>query len=132
MFSEINRPLVPSPATTIAGRDIFPEVSLLADLIKKLPADVAVVLAVPPTFYTTVPQPGSGAAEERQACNAALRRIVAGRPHSNFIDYRVDNAMTRDRANFVDFIHYRPGLAARMSEGIAASIELGNAARIDF
>lgn len=132
LFSEINRPLVPSPATTIAGRDIFPEVSLLSDLIKKLPADVAVVLAVPPTFYTTVPQPGSGAAEERQACNAALRRIVAGRPHSNFIDYRVDNAMTRDRANFVDFIHYRPALAARMSEGIAASIELGNAARIDF
>jgi hypothetical protein len=61
-----------------------------------------------------------------------LSQIVAGRPHGNFINYRIDNAMTRDRANFVDFIHYRPSLAARMAEGIAASIELGDAARIDF
>ena len=57
---------------------------------------------------------------------------MAGRPHSNFINYRVDNALTRDDANFADFIHYRPILASRMSEGIAASIKLGNAAKIDF
>ena len=61
-----------------------------------------------------------------------LATVVAGRAHSNFINYRIDNAMTRDRANFVDFIHYRPNVAARMSEGIAASLELGNAAKIDF
>ena len=30
--------------------------------------------------------------------NAALRKVVAGRPHSNFIDYHVDNELTRDRA----------------------------------
>ncbi len=131
-FYEVNRPQDPPPAATMAGRDIFPEVSQLDDLVKKLPAGVAVVLAVPPTYYTTVAQPGTPAAAEREACNAALRRVVAGRPHSNFINYRVDNAMTRDRANFVDFIHYRPDLAARMSEGIVASIRLGNAARIDF
>ena len=57
---------------------------------------------------------------------------MAGRPHSNFINYRVDNALTRDDANFADFIHYRPILASRMAEGIAASIKLGNAAKIDF
>jgi hypothetical protein len=131
-FHEANRPKDPPPAATIAGRDIFPEVSLLDDVIKKLPVSVAVVLAVPPTLSTTVAQPSTVAAAERDACNAALRGIVAGRPHSNFINYRIDNAMTRDRANFVDFIHYRPNLAARMSEGIAASIELGNAAKIDF
>lgn len=130
-FHETNRPKDPPPAT-IAGRDDFPEVSQLDQVIKKLPADAAVVLAVPPTLSPTVPQPGTVAAAEKAACNAALRRIVAGRPHSNFINYRIDNAMTRDRANFVDFIHYRPSLAAKMSEGIAASIELGNAAGIDF
>lgn len=131
-FHEANRPRDPPPAATIAGRDTFPEVSLLDDVIKKLPISVAVVLAVPPTLSTMVAQPGTVAAAEREACNVALTRIVAGRPHSNFINYRVDNAMTRDRANFVDFIHYRPSLAARMSEGIAASIEVGNAAAIDF
>jgi hypothetical protein len=131
-FHEANRPKDPSPAATVAGRGIFPEVSLLDDMIKKLPVGVAVALVVPPTLSTTVAQPGTVAAAERDACNAALRQIVTGRPHSNFINYRVDNAMTRDRANFVDFIHYRPNVAARMSEGIAASIELGNAAKIDF
>jgi hypothetical protein len=131
-FHEINRPKDPPPAATIAGRDIFPEVSQLDEVIKKLPVDVAVVVVVPPTVATTVAQPGTVAAAEREACNAALGRTVAGRPHSNFINYRVDNTMTRDRANFVDFIHYRPNVAARMSEGIAASIKLGNAAKIDF
>ena len=131
-FHAANRPKDPPPAATIAGRDVFPEVAALDEVIKKLPVDVAVVLVVPPTFYTTVPQPGTVVAAEREACNAALSHIVAGRPYGNFINYRIDNAMTRDRANFVDFIHYRPSLAARMAEGIAASIELGNAARIDF
>jgi hypothetical protein len=131
-FFEINRPKDPSPAATMAGRDSFPELSRLDEMIKRLPDNVAVVLAVPPTLATTVAQPGTDAAAEREACNAALSRLVAGRPHSNFINYRIDNAMTRDRANFVDFIHYRPNVAARMSEGIAASIKLGNAAKIDF
>jgi hypothetical protein len=131
-FHEINRPKDPPPAATLDGRDVLPEVSRLDELIKKLPVDVAVVLVVPPTLYPTVAQPGTVAAAESEACNAALRRLVAGRPHSNFINYRIDNAMTRDRANFVDFIHYRPSLAAKMSEGIAASLELGNAAKIDF
>jgi hypothetical protein len=116
----------------MAGRDSFPELLQLDEVIKKLPDNVAVVLTVPPTLATTVAQPGTVAAEEKEACNAALSRLVAGRPHSNFINYRVDNAVTRDRANFVDFIHYRPNVAARMSEGIAASIKLGNAAKIDF
>jgi hypothetical protein len=131
-FHETNRPKDPPPAATIAGRDIFPELTQLDEVIKKLPADIAMVLTVPPTLYPMIPQPGTVAGAESEACNAALRQIVAGRPHSNFIDYRIDNAMTRDRANFVDFIHYRPHLAARMAEGIAASIALGNAAKIDF
>jgi hypothetical protein len=101
-------------------------------VVRKLPAELPVVILVPPTFASTVPQPGSAVAWERQACDAALRKIVAGRPHSNFINYRVDNARTRDRANFLDYIHYRPLIAAKISEGIAASIRLGEAARIDF
>jgi len=131
-FRETNRPRDPALAVTAAGRDIFPEVSQLDDVIKKLPASVPVVLLVPPTFYTTVAIPGTAEGVEREACDAALRRVVAGRPHSNFINYRIDNALTRDPANFADFIHYRPSIAARMVEGIAASFQLGQAARIDF
>jgi hypothetical protein len=131
-FFEKNLPADPSPAVDAASRDTFPDVSKLDSMVKKLPPEVPVVILVPPTFAPTVPQPGSDAAAERLACNAALRKIVAGRPHSNFINYRVDNALTRDRANFVDYIHYRPLIATKISEGIAASIHQGEAAKIDF
>lgn len=132
IFREINRPRDPAPATSTAIRGVFPEISMLDDVIKRLPASVAVVLVVPPTYYTTVAKPGTDAAADREACNAALQRIVAGRPHSNFINFRIENALTRDSANFADFIHYRPIIAARMVEGIADSIRLGEVARINF
>lgn len=132
VFREINRPRDPKPAATAAGRGIFPEISSLDDVVKQLPAHVSVVLIVPPTFHTTVAKPGTPAAVERDACNAALQRIVAGRPHSNFLNYRVENALTSDPENFADFIHYRPIIAARMVEGIAESITLGEAANVNF
>jgi hypothetical protein len=44
----------------------------------------------------------------------------------------VDNALTRDPANFLDFIHYRAQIARRMEQGIADSIHLGNEAKIDL
>ena len=98
----------------------------------RLPADLPVVLLVPPAYYTMLPRPGSlGEAEER-ACSAALRKLVAGRPHSNFIDFRVDNALTRDRANFMDFGHYRAAIARRMEQGIAESIRIGEKANFEF
>jgi hypothetical protein len=131
-FHEANRPRDPAPAATAAERDILPEVSRLDAVIKKLPVDVPIVLVVPPTLYTTIAKPGTAAGLDREACNAALKRTVAGRPNSNFINYRIDNAVTRDIANFADFIHYRANVAHKMAEGIAESLRLGEAAKIDF
>jgi len=131
-FREINRPRDPAPAGTGAERDFFPEIAQLDAAIKKLPADVAVVVVVPPTLATTVAKPGTAAAAEHEACNAALAKTVVGRPRSNFLNYRVDNSQTRDPANFADFIHYRPSLAGKMTSGIAESIRLGGAAKVAF
>ncbi len=119
------------PAPAQVSQD-FPAVALLGAAIKALPADVPVVLAVPPTYYTAIPRPGTLAAAEEAACSAALQKLVAGRPHSNFINFRVDNALTRERANFIDFGHYRAVIARRMERAIAESIELGGGARIEF
>ncbi|WP_208828430.1 hypothetical protein [Bradyrhizobium neotropicale] len=131
-FRENNAPRDPPPATTVAERETLPEVARLDAAVKKLPAETSVVIVVPPTLQSKMPQPGTPAAADREACNAALRRVVAGRPNSNFINYRIDNALTRDRANFADFIHYRPSIATKIMEGIAASIRDGEAAKIDF
>ena len=131
-FRNTNRPSDPPPAASTALRGVFPWVSELDDVIKKLPADVSVVVLVPPTAAPTVPQPGTAEATEREACNMALRQTVAGRPHSNFINYRVDNALTRDHANFIDYIHYRSKIARKIGAGIVASLRDGETAQIDF
>lgn len=110
----------------------FPGIALLGAAIRKLPADVPVVLFVPPAFHTMIPKTGSLAAAEEAACKAALRKLVAGRARSNFIDFRVDNALTRERANFMDFGHYRANIARKMEAGIAESIKLGDKAKIEF
>jgi hypothetical protein len=120
------------PAFTGQVSDVFPLANLLDGAVKKLPADVSVVVLMPPIFYAIVPQPGTVEAAEGKACKAAFKRIVAGRPHSNLIDYRIDNALTRDPLNFVDAIHYRTKIALKVQEGIVASLRLGEAAKIEF
>ena len=131
-FKEVGWPRDPVPALSAEMRTTFPEIAALGDIVRKLPADVPVVIIVPPTFAATVPKPGTETALERGACDAALKAIVAGRPRSNFVSYRVDNALTRDRDNFVDFIHYRPKLARAIEQGIVASLRDGEKARVDF
>lgn len=131
-FREVAWPRDPAPAVSAALRAMFPEIAVLADSVAKLPADVPIVIIVPPTFAPAVPKPGTETARERSACDAALRKVVAGRPRSNFISYRVDNELTRDPGNFADFIHYRPKLARAIEQGIIASLRDGDKARIDF
>jgi hypothetical protein len=131
-FKEVGWPRDPVPAESAEMRAAFPEIAALEDVVRKLPVDVPVVIIVPPTFAATVSKSGTDLALERSACEAALRKVVAGRPRSNFISYRVDNELTRDRDNFVDFIHYRPKLARAIEQGIVTSLRDGEKARIDF
>lgn len=129
-FKEANAPR--DPVRAVSARAAFPEIRALQDVVRKLQADVPIVIIVPPTFAATVPISGTDLALERGACDAALKAVIAGRARSNFISYRVDNALTRDRDNFVDFIHYRPKLARRIGQGIIASLRDGESAKIDF
>jgi len=131
-FREIGWPRDPGPAGSAETRAIFPEIAVLEKIVRKLPAETPIVIVVPPTFAATVPKPGTNVALERSACDAALRTVIAGRPRSNFINYRVDSALTRDPGNFADFIHYRPKLARRIEQGIIASLRDGESAKIDF
>jgi hypothetical protein len=131
-FQELHVPSEMTPTASGARGDAFPALAELAELLKRLPEEVPLVLAMPPTFHTLVPQPGSVAAVVNEACGTALKHIIARRPHGHFIDFRVDNALTRDPANFADAIHYRARIARRMEATIAAMIRFGAAAKIDF
>lgn len=131
-FKETNAPRDPAPAVSAEQRAVFPEIAALQEVIRTLPGDVPVVIIVPPTLASTVVAPGTEAALERAACDAALRTVVAGRPRSNFVSYRVDNDLTRDRTNFADYIHYRAALARKIEQGIIASLRDGESTKIDF
>lgn len=124
----------PAKAAPFDGKitDTFPYAVMLASAVAKLPRDAPVVLLMPPTFYAIVPPSRSREAARHEACKTAYRSIISGRPNSNLIDYRLDNALTRDPAHFVDLIHYRAIIARKLEQGIAASLRDGEAAQINF
>jgi len=87
---------------------------------------------MPPMIASDLPRPGTRSAARLAACKGALARFVAGRPHSNFLDFRVDDPLTRDRKNFLDPVHYRAPVARRMEQRIAESLRVGNAGPTTF
>ena len=55
-------------------------------------------------------------------CKAALDKAVTQRSRGGFLDFRVDNAMTRDPENFMNAMHYRAALAREMEQSVSAII----------
>ena len=108
----------------------FPAIEQLRTFIGTI-KDVPVVLVMPPLIASHLPRTETGAARLR-ACKAALAQLVAGRAHSNFLDFRIDDPLTRDPGNFLDPMHYRAQVARRMEQRIAESLRLGNAGPTTF
>ena len=128
------RPAPPQdePDGTATGADSqFPAIERLAGFIASVP-NVPVVLVMPPIIASDLPRPGTRGAARLAACKGALARLVAGRPYSNFLDFRVDDPLTRDPKNFLDPMHYRAQVARRIEQRIAESLRLGNAGPTSF
>jgi hypothetical protein len=123
-------PAPPRPAEETSppvGEMSFPWIERLDSLIVALPPSVAVVLVMPPVFFTAIPPAGSLGALRLARCKAALGHLVAGKVGSGFLDFRVDDATTRDAKNFMDYGHYRANVARRMEQAIATVIRSANA-----
>jgi hypothetical protein len=123
-------PLEPVPPFTGVVSDVFPAVTRLKDTIGRLSGEVPVVLFAPPLFYTHIARAGGAAAAQDDACKKALKVAVDGRARGAFIDYRVDNALTRDPANFTDYVHISAKAARQMERDIAGRI--GGKASLGF
>ena len=123
-------PAAPADDTAPAAELSFPAIEQLRTFIGTI-KDVPVVLVMPPLIASHLPRTEAGAARLR-ACKAALAQLVAGRPHSNFLDFRVDDPLTRDPGNFLDPMHYRAQVARRIEQRIAESLRLGNAGTATF
>jgi hypothetical protein len=98
----------------------FPWIDRLSEILAGLPPNIRVVVAMPPVYYTELPSPGTEKALRIDTCKAALARSVATRPHSAFIDFRVDTELAHDTAEFIDPYHYGHKLARLMEDRIIA------------
>ncbi|HET7880686.1 MAG TPA: hypothetical protein VFL55_07345 [Acetobacteraceae bacterium] len=100
----------------------LPWVERLGAFLTTLPTDIRVVLAMPPVYYTMLPEKGTEEAVRIDACKAALARVASSRPNSSFIDFRVDNELVHDASDFLDPTHYRHNLAKHMEASIAEAL----------
>ena len=121
----------PPPPEPPDGAMDFPAIQPLANFLASVP-DIPVVLVMPPMIASNLPPPDSYGSARLAICKTALAGLVAGRPHSNFLDFRIDDPLTRDPKNFLDPLHYRAQIARRMEQRIAESLRLGNAGPTTF
>ena len=108
--------------TDVTPQISFPSVDRLNSVVAGLSPLTVVVIVVPPIFADAMPAQNSPEALRVAQCKAALARIVVERPRGGFLDFNLDNAMTRDPANFMDFTHYRSAVARQIEQSIATVI----------
>jgi hypothetical protein len=118
-------PQLPEPVEDLSGAKFplqFPWINRLRDQIARLPPDASVVIVVPPVYAPLLDPPDSIGALVEAACKSTLEDSVAGRHRAAFLDFRVDNAVTRDPGNFADGVHYRNDIARDIEARIVAAL----------
>jgi hypothetical protein len=120
----------PAPAEGFPARDDrpfrrepdFPGLILLDAVLAEVPAKTAVVIVLPPQFYTQLPPAGTGGARFRDYCKWQIALRAARGAGSAFLDFLVDSAITRNPENFMDAEHYRTNVAEMIEAEIAAAL----------
>jgi hypothetical protein len=108
--------------------DGFAAFDALEALLGRLPPETKVVLVFTPYFAGALPEPGSTTAQRLDHCKARAARLAETRGAA-YLDYLVDNAMTREAANFWDPTHYRIHIGRAMENEIAAAVKARPARR---
>lgn len=83
-----------------------------------------IVLVFPPVHLTAQPQPQSIGALKEAECKAQVAQIGA-RHDAQVIDFRINSDITARDNNFWDALHYRVGIASRVTNGIARALATG-------
>ena len=91
----------------------FPSLPLLAQDLAAIPPGTRTVLFFPPAHTEQQGQPGSWTAVRWAACKRAVAGLAAGR--ATVLDMLIPSAITRDRGNFWDPLHYRVAVAGRVA-----------------
>ncbi len=112
------------PAETGGGNidGPFPAAAALESLMRRAPAETALVLLRTPVYATALPRPGTADARANAACTARFAALADNRPRTVLVDWKKDRAELHDPDLFFDHTHYRQPVAQLIEADIAAAI----------
>ena len=111
----------PSPyRANASGR--FPALDRLAHLVRRVPAETAIILLRPPAYHTAIPAPDTPAGRIVASCRERMREIAASHPRARLLDLFGPSPESNDPDNFYDWFHFRDGLAVAIERQIVAAL----------
>ena len=93
----------------------LPAMALLQDAVLAVPPGTRVILFFPPNHVSQHGRPGSAAAAGWAACKQAASAIAG----ATVLDFMIPSAITRDRENYWDPLHYRRAIGAEVAAALA-------------
>lgn len=108
-------PLDHTPAP--AGEAVYPSLPLLDRMLSALPATTRKILYFTPYHIDQQGAPDSFTAWRWAHCKDEVAAI-ARRHGADAIDFQIPSAITGDRDNFWDPVHYRQPIATRVTDGL--------------
>jgi hypothetical protein len=104
-----------------AAPDDVAAVPLLRDFLAKVPAEVSVVLVLPPRYHDPEVAPAAAAAARQQGCTGAFRQLAQSRRNTSLLDF-LSQRHVAGGDEFWDVIHYRGAVVRQMEPAIAAAL----------
>lgn len=101
---------------------LLPYVDALSGLLGSLPRGARKVLLFPPPTIAVMGVPGTAIAASWAACKDRAKAVARAVPNTIVVDFAFPNAITRDTNNFWDPLHYRIGIARRITAAIARAL----------
>ncbi|MBV8913277.1 MAG: hypothetical protein JOZ05_09590, partial [Acetobacteraceae bacterium] len=105
----------PPPAGATA---VFPALPLLRQDLLSLPPETRKILFFVPYYIERQGEPGSVTAWNWAQCKQQVAAIAA-ETGAEAIDFMIPSAITRDKDNYWDPVHYRVPIAAELAEALA-------------
>jgi len=107
----------PAPVTAPGTAPAFPSLPLLDDMLAAIPAGTRTILYFTPYHADQLGAPGS--ATDRRWAGCKQRVAAIARAHgAEALDFQIPSAITRDRDNFWDPVHYRAAVATSITEAL--------------
>jgi len=103
----------------------FPNLGLLENMLRTLPAETVKALILPPYHQSRLPVPGSRQAAILLECKMRIGRLAEAVPNTTVIDFWRRSRITLKDENYWDPQHYKASIAPILEHAIVNSIRNG-------